>query len=191
MKKLFLFILTLFIPFVIKAEELKMDWQKSFGGNSEDNFYELLQTDDDGFIAYGYSYSTDIEGLPNKGYEDAIIVKYDKNGNLMWQKSWGGNNSDEFHELLQTEDDGFIAYGYSYSTDIEGLPNKGSVDAIIIKYDKDGNLLWQKSWGGNSEDRFYELLQTEDGGFIAYGYSYSTDIEGLPNKGYTDVIIVK
>ena len=60
MKKKLLILLTLmfFIPFVIKAEELKMDWQKSWGGNDRDEFYELLQTEDGSFIANCYSYST-------------------------------------------------------------------------------------------------------------------------------------
>ena len=193
MKKILLTILTLilFVPFMINAEELKLDWQNSWGGNSQDQISYILQTQDGGFIVYGYSQSTDIEGLPNKGEFDAIIVKYDKDGNLLWQNSWGGNSYDAFSEILQTQDGGFIVSGYSESTDIEGLPNKGSEDGIIVKYDKDGNVLWQKSWGGNAEEEFYNILQTQDGGFIVYGYSWSTDIVGLPNKGKSDTIMVK
>ena len=193
MKKILLTILVLilFVPFMINAEELKMDWQNSWGGNSWEEFFDILKTQDGGYIVYGYSHSTDIEGLPNKGESDAIIVKYDKDGNLLWQNSWGGNDEEGFYDILQTQDGGFIVYGYSYSTDIEGLPNKGESDAIIVKYDKDGNLLWQNSWGGNSSDSFDGMIQTQDGGFIVYGYSVSRDIEGLPNKGGTDAIIVK
>ena len=168
-----------------------MLWQNSWGGGFSEYFSDVLQTQDGGFIVSGYSYSENIEGLPNKGWADAIIVKYDKDGNLLWQKSWGGNDSDTFFDILQTQDDGFIVSGDFNSTDIEELPNKGSYDAIIVKYDKDGNLLWQKSWGGKSHDTFSDILQNQDGGFIVYGYSYSTDIEGLPNKGGDDAIIVK
>ena len=171
-----------------------MLWQKNWGGNGNDYFYEAIETSNGEIIVAGSSKSTDIEGLPNKGKNDAIIVKYDKDGNLIWQKSWGGNNNDEFYELLQTEDGGFIAYVNSASTDIEGLPNKGDKDAIIVKYDKDGNILWQKSWGGNKDDYFYNILQITEGEFVAVGYSYSTDIDGLPNKGVygsNDAIIVK
>ena len=166
-------------------------WQKSWGGNSDDYFANVVQTKEGEFIAYGWFCSTDIEGLPNKGECDAIIVKYDKDGNLMWQKSWGGIDSEVFNDGFQTEDGGFIVSGYSYSTDIEGLTNKGNMDAIIVKYDKDGNMLWQTSWGGNDIDIFDDVLQTKNGEFIATGYLYSTDIEGLPNKGEYDVIIVK
>ena len=193
MKKILLTIITLilFIPYLINAEELKLDWQKNWGGNNYENFYDLLQTSDGGFVAYGYSNSTDIEGLPNKGFQDAIIVKYDKNGNMLWQNSWSGNGYEQFNDLIQTSDGGFVASGYSNSTDIEGLPNKGDIDAIIVKYDKDGNMLWQKSWGGNGDDDFNGILQTQDGGFIGYGSSMSTDIESLSNKGNYDAIIVR
>ena len=193
MKKKLLTILTLilFVPFMINAEELKLDWQKSWGGNSYDEFYDILQTQDGGFIVTGYWNSTGIEGLPNKGSYDVIIVKYNKDGNMLWQKSWGGNKAEMFCGILETQDGGFIGYGWSHSTDIVGLPNKGGQDAIIVKYDKDGNMLWQKSWGGNDKDYPKSIIQTQDGGFIVSGFSESTDIEGLPNKGSEDGIIVK
>ncbi len=191
MKKLFVFILMLFIPFAVYAEELKMNWQKSWGGNGWDSFSSILETRNGSFILVGESYSTDIEGLPNKGYYDAIILKYDKDGNMLWQKSWGGNGNDKFLNSIETEDGSIILFGHSSSTDIEGLPNKGSDDIIIIKYDKDGNMLWQKSWGGNNNESFSRVIETEDGSIILAGYSFSTDIEGLPNKGSQDAIILK
>ena len=191
-KKIVILLILIFLtPFVVDAYEVKTEWKKNLGGNGNDQFYSLNKTPDGGFIVTGYSNSTDIEGLPNKGEDDAIIVKYDKDGNLLWQKSWGGNLRDGFSEILQTQDGGFIVSGYSQSTDIEELPNKGESDAIIVKYDKDGNLLWQNSWGGNLYEEFYNILETQDGGFIVSGFSDSTDIIGLPNKGYEDAIIVK
>ena len=190
MKKLLLFILILLIPFMINAEELKLNWQKSWGGNRDETFSKILKTPDGGFIVYGYSESTDIEGLPNKGWKDAIILKYDKDGNLLWQNSWGGNSDDVFEGVFQTEDGGIIGYGYSRSTDIEGLPNKGEDDAIIVKYDKDGNLMWQKSLGGTDFDSFHSVSLTEDGRFITAG-GCSTDIDGITSIGGCDGIIVK
>ena len=125
------------------------------------------------------------------GKHDAVIVKFDKDGKLLWQTSWGGNNYDHINHLFQTSDGSFIAHGYSYSTDIEGLPNKGEHDAIVLKFDKDGKLLWQTSWGGNKFDHFENILQTQDDSVIVHGYSYSTNIDGFSNKGAHDVVIVK
>ena len=193
MKKKLLILLTLIFmtPFVIKAEELQMLWQKSWGGNYEDYLNNVIETEDGSIILFGDSNSTDIEGLPNKGRNDAVIVKYDKDGNMLWQKSWGGNDIDSLNNVIETEDGNFILFGSSNSTDIEGLPNKGDQDVIILKYDKDGNMLWQKSWGGNDWDNLNNVIETEDGSIILFGDSLSTDIEGLPNKGSYDIILVK
>ena len=168
-----------------------MLWQKSWGGSDRDYLSNVIETEDGNFILFGNSISTDIEGLPNKGTRDMIILKYDKNGNMLWQKSWGGNKSEVSNNVIETEDGNFILFGDSESTDIEGLPNKGSNDIIIFKYDKDGNMLWQKSWGGNKIDVSNNAIETEDGSIILFGYSYSIDIEGLPNKGSNDAIIIK
>ena len=193
MKKKLLILLTLIFmtPFVIKAEELQMEWQKSWGGKSLDLFSNTIETEDGNFILFGSSSSKDIEGLPNKGSNDIIILKYDKNGNMLWQKSLGGNGGELLDNVIETEDGNFILFGYTSSTDIEGLSNKGSNDIIILKYDKNGNMLWQKSWGGNDSDYLNNVIETEDGNFILFGNSRSTDIEGLPNKGSVDAIILK
>ena len=164
-------------------------WQKNWGGNNQDDFFSMLVIEDGGFIAVGYTNSTDIEGLPNKGEYVPVIVKFDKNGNVLWQKNWYGFGS--FDSVEQTEDGGFIAVGSSTLNDIEGLTNKGESDAIIVKYDKDGNMLWQKSWGGNKSDDLNNVIETEDGNIMLFGYSESTDIEGLPNKGDEAAIILK
>mgnify|MGYP003294304190 CR=1 FL=1 len=133
----------LFIPFAIYAEELKMDWQKNWGGNDNDGIYELLQTEDGGFIACGFFYSTDIEGLPNNGDSDAIIVKYDKDGNMLWQKNWGGNSWEDIDDVIQTEDGGFITVGYFMSDNIEDIVYTDNGDAVIIKYDENGEPVIQ------------------------------------------------
>jgi hypothetical protein len=70
------------------------------------------------------------------------------------------------YNVLETEDGGFVAYGYSESTNIDGLSNKGLRDAIIVKFNEKGDILWQKSWGGNNYDNFSDLLLTQDGGFV-------------------------
>ncbi len=166
-------------------------WEKNFGGGEVDYFSNIASVSD-GYIVVGRSASTngDLTGL-NKGFEDAIIVKYDINGNVLWKKNYGGNYNDRFNNIISVSD-GHVAVGYSNSTteDLTGL-NKGSNDAIIVKYDKNGNILWKKNYGGTSNDEFSSVIQVSDG-YITVGRSTSTngDLTSL-NKGGYDAIIVK
>lgn len=110
-----------------------------------DYFYSVTQTSDGGFVAAGCSFSGsfnngDWTGIIGKGSNDAIIVKYDADGNLLWKKSFGGIDYDKFNSVTASPDGGFVAAGYSAlasfdNEDWVGFTAKGSRDAIIVKYD--------------------------------------------------------
>ena len=178
---------------IVKYDEnTNVLWKKTFGGSSIDWFYGLTQVSD-GYIAVGNSWSNDgdLTGLNKGGYGDAIIVKYDVNGNKVWNKNYGGISSETFYQVIETTD-GYIAVGTSDSNDqdLAGL-NKGGQDAIIVKHDLNGNVVWKKNYGGLGSDIFSDILKVTDG-YIAVGQSSSTDqdLVGL-NKGGQDAIIVK
>ncbi|HRI34998.1 MAG TPA: hypothetical protein PLD02_14715, partial [Saprospiraceae bacterium] len=155
-----------------------IQWQKTIGGNHEDILNDVKQTTDGGYILGGKSYSLDTSG--NKtvfGIEgwDYWIVKMDKLGNIQWQKSFGGDNWDEFVEINQTFDGGYIIGGYSKSN-ISGTKNentRGEDDYWIIKIDSACNIEWQKTIGGTQIDYLSCILQTPDSGFIVGGLSLS------------------
>jgi hypothetical protein len=171
-------------------------WQKSFGGSNADYFKSVIETSDKGIVTVGYTYSIDIENLnplSTESYLDAIIVKYDKDGNQLWTKNFGGSKSDWFHCVIETSDKGIIAVGNSTSDDIEGLSTLSSsnyYDAIIVKYNSKGEQIWVKNFGGLSNDYFKSITETTTNGFVAVGYSSSTNA-GFTNKGNIDSIIVK
>lgn len=152
---------------------------KNWGGNGKDYFRKMLVMNDGSFFVIGESSSTDIDDLTNKGYSDAILLKYDKNGDLLWQKNFGGNSSDEFENILYVNNDEFIVVGLTYSTDFEGLHFKGSADLVFIKYDKNGNIIWKIRWGGDRYEMFGDIDLTDDGGFVVSGGTFSSNIEGL------------
>ena len=168
--------------------QIEVEWQKNWGGKDSDWFNSIIETQD-GYIAVGSSDSNDIEGLTNKGVYDAIIIKYDKNGNIIWQKNHGGNDFEEFNSIIETQD-GYVVVGKTSPDEFEGLTNKEYSDAIIIKFDKNGNIIWQKKYGGNSDDGFNSIIETQDG-YVVVGETYSDEFEGLVNKGHSDAIIIK
>ncbi|MBU3101838.1 MULTISPECIES: hypothetical protein [Clostridium] len=89
--------------------------------------------------------------------------------------------------MQQTSDGGYIAAGYTK------FGNKGTDDAILIKFNKSGATEWIKDVGGSDRDRLNSVQQTSDGGYIAAAYSASTDgdFTGVSNKGTGGAIIIK
>jgi len=49
----------------------------------------------------------------------------------------------------------------------------GGDDFWVLRLDKDGNVLWQKTYGGLGNDGAYSIRQTSDVGYIVAGYTYS------------------
>ncbi|WP_252864441.1 hypothetical protein [Caldicellulosiruptor bescii] len=178
----------------VNALQIKVEKINVFGGKGSDCYEDVISTFDGGYIAVGYSFSTDgdMKGL-NRGSSDAIIVKYDSKGNLKWRKSFGGSGDDGFTAVSTAKDGGYIVVGTSCSNDgnMKGL-NRGKSDAVIVKYDTRGNIKWIRSFGGSLSDEFTAVIETKDGGYVATGHSYSSDkdMKGL-NKGEWDGIIVK
>ncbi|HYK45000.1 MAG TPA: T9SS type A sorting domain-containing protein [Parafilimonas sp.] len=107
----------------------------------------------------------------------------------------GGSSSDNFRSIEITTDGGFIAGGFSNSG-ISGektQASRGGKDYWVIKYDRQGIKQWDKTIGGSADDELYSVLQTNDGGYLLGGLSWS-NISGektQKSKGYCDYWIVK
>lgn len=106
-----------------------------YGGKESDFFNEVI-LEDGNMIAVGYSRSKNIDGLDNKGKFDGLIVKYDRNDNLIWQTNYGAENDDEFKSIISVED-GYIVVGLK-----DGNANFYNEQAtgILLKYNKNGKL---------------------------------------------------
>jgi hypothetical protein len=127
------------------------------------------------------------------GSTDYWIVKLDgATRNILWEKSLGGTGDDFFSSIQQTSDGGYIVGGYTYSNDgdVTGLHGV-SADYWIVKLDANGNVEWQKTLGGTGLDLGGYVQQTNDGGYIVAGGSYSWDGDVTGNHGNNDYWIVK
>ncbi|MEO8861263.1 MAG: LamG-like jellyroll fold domain-containing protein [Ginsengibacter sp.] len=147
-------------------------WQKLLGGSGDDYLFSARQTADGGYIISGQSTSSNsgtLAGITNNGgTDDGWILKLDANGNTVWQKLLGGSSFDRFIESAPTNDGGYIAVGTATGSSgtLTGVTSYGGLDGWIIKFDASGNTVWQKLYGGGSDDQFGNVEQTTDGGYI-------------------------
>ena len=168
-----------------------IEWQKSLGGTNDENAYSIQQTADGGYIAAGYSKSSNGDVTGNHGFYDYWVVKLDGAGNIQWQKCLGGTSYDQAFSIQQTADGGYVVAGWSYSNDGDVTGNHGGDDYWVVKLDTAGIIQWQKSLGGTNDDYAQSIQQTADWGYVIAGGSGSNDGDVTGNHGGADYWIVK
>jgi hypothetical protein len=158
--RLFFLISILFVSKVF-SQSFQTEWTKSYGGPSEEMGQKVHQTTDHGYIITGYTKSL------GAGESDAWLVKTNAEGDTLWTKTFGGETWDWGKDVLQTEDGGYLLVVRCYSF------GHGDYDAWIIKTDSQGDTLWTKFWGEEPNEWLSSVQQTNDGGYIFAGHTYS------------------
>ena len=138
-----------------------MIWDRTFGGASADSASSVQQTSDGGYIIGGTTHSY------GAGNSDAWLIKTDSSGNMIWDKTFGGTDYDYAVSVQQTNDGGYVIAGKTSSY------GAGNSDAWLIKTDSSGNMIWDKTFGGDSYDSASSVQQTSDGGYIIAGDTQS------------------
>lgn len=150
-------------------------WQKNFGGSGYDRAWSIQQTSDKGFIVAGESKSHDGDLTTNYGDYDWWVVKMDQQGNIQWQKNLGGSAEDINPAVIETRDSMFVIAGTSYSDGVDVSGNHGSGDCWVVELNQQGEIQWERCYGGTSGEGAFSIRQTTDGGFILGGMASSAD----------------
>ena len=139
-----------------KAGEIS--WSFTYGNTKEDKI---------DYLEYTYNENNEIDGYLialEKTYDianqevpedfSATLLKVDLDGNLSWEKSSGSSDITKITKIvpiwtIDKRMDGYIAIGYKQEN------NKRK--AMLIKYDRDLNLLWNKPYEKQEdEDVIYQ-----------------------------------
>lgn len=165
-------------------------WGKNFGGSEIDEASAITQTNDGNFIVVGDTRSSNKDVSNNNGAADLWMLKISQEGILIWEKTFGGTSFDVGRSISRTQDNGFIISGSSRSLDAN-FNNQGQNDALIIKVDSEGNIVWQETVGGREIDFLYDAVELNNKTVIAVGESNSEDGDIPENKGFSDGLIIQ
>ncbi len=118
------------------AQPPTIAWQQTFGspwGNEE--AYSVVQMTDGNYAAAGYS-----DGPLSAGLKDFYVVKFDDNGQLIWQHTYtyvGGQRDEICYAAAATDDNGLILAGVTQA-------EAGTDDILLIRTDSWGEVVWTR-----------------------------------------------
>jgi hypothetical protein len=140
-------------------------WSKQFGTSSDDGATAIIVDGQNNVFVTGYTGGSLYQAT--SGGSDAFIVRYNANGTNAWSKQFGTGISDEIATIAK-DNTGNIYVGGATFGNISGT-NLGSSDAILVKYDSNGNQLWAKQIGTSTDDGINQISLDGQGNVIAVG----------------------
>jgi len=139
--------------FVVKlSPEGDVIWAKTYGGSKDDVALAAAIAPDGNIIVAGYTNSF------GAGGKDAWVLRLDSEGNVIWQKTYGGDKRIEAVALAPNED--IIVAG-------------GTWDLLVLRLDENGNVRWQKTYGGKDRDGARSVAIAPNGDIVVAGYTES------------------
>jgi hypothetical protein len=137
-----------------------IEWQRTYGGSSDEYASFIQQTRDGGYIVAAHSFGPYSSHL--------LISKLSSTGAIEWQRIyWRYGGPDYAWEIQQTSDGGYIVAAQSWSLSAK------QYDAWILKLTSTGDIEWQRTYGGTDRDRAQVCLPISDGGYIVTGWTRS------------------
>jgi len=176
MKSLMLYLILGCFAQSVYSQELF--WEEFYGGSNNDLAHHLLFTDSGGFLTIGY---TESYGSGEWGKPDMWFCKFDTDGQLLWDNTFGQPDSlDKAYFGIEIED-GYLLIGER----MEDITYGHGMGGVIVKTDFDGNEIWSKKYKGDDKDMLRHIQPVPEGGYIACGATRSN------GAGFIDAWAVK
>jgi hypothetical protein len=141
-------------------------WSHAYGGIYMDEFIGAAEVSD-GYLLAG---TTNSFGPDTPGYLNFWLVKINSNGDTLWTRTYGGSGTDRCNAFLALPDGGAVLFGTTFSF------SSGESDMWLVRVDANGNMLWNRAFGGSRYEAGNCVARTSDGGYILGG---STDTFGF------------
>ena len=154
--------------------------EKTLGGLLGDNCFGMTPTTDKGVIMAGYSNSpiSFTKSQPSQGLYDFWVLKVDSIGRKIWDKTIGGQGDDYAFSVCSMPglNNGYIVGGFSFSGigGNKSEANRGQDDFWAVRISALGNIVWDKTVGGDLEDELARVMISRQNEILLSGTSYSS-----------------
>lgn len=124
------------------------------------------------------------------GSGDALLVKFDANGQRIWATYYGGNDHDFGNGVAVDANGNIYLTGDSWSTSgiatlfSHQMTQAGQTDAFLVKFTPQGTRVWGTYMGGSSSDRANSIVIDGAGNPAIAGTTSSTS--GIATGGAAD-----
>lgn len=187
--------------FVMKLDSSgNIEWIKCYGGSGYEVGFNAIENSEGNFLIAGSTYNSgssgDLAGTSSRGWTDALIIKINTSGGILWVKRYGGNLDDHAGDMVELSNGEYIfacdAESYAGSGEVSSnIGNNHTYDFWILRLNAVGNIVWKKNFGGTSHERPTCISQIGDENFIIAGYSTSTNYDATGNHGGRDGFVIK
>lgn len=193
-------------------------WVRNFGGSGNDQVrpgaMELREIDGKEYLFIGGDFTGNIGFFATTGSYiqaesagggDIFLSRYDTDGNLTWMKNASGPGGTEFIHRIVTDSFGSVYATGQMIGKVDFNPNGnamtltslGQSDVFMVKYDKNGNLLWAKNIGGNNSDAdMFEIgtgiaIDIWDNQYLTGKFYGTVNAYDLQSAGQTDAFVIR
>jgi hypothetical protein len=165
-------------------------WEDAIGGTQYEVGWALAKAGENAFVVAGNTQSNNGDVTGYQGYHDAWVVMLDTTGQIQWAQTFGGGSFDSVSEILILPSGEILALGTtdSYNGDVTG--HAGESDAWLLLINPDGELIWDRTLGGDSHESGSGLALADDGIIVAANSMFPNgDVSS--NQGSYDLWVVK
>ena len=200
MKKVLLTYIMIFGIIAINAQDTSLGWVGRVAGSGFEQVWDLHIDDSDNTYTTGnFSGTTkfiDANGttsVPSNGDQDAFMVKYDSEGNILWYTAFGGSEDDYCYGVTTDSDNNvFITGAFKGSVDFDPTgtgdvrTSADNFDIFICKYNEDGEYQWTKTIGSGNRDEAKSITtDVNDDIYITGRFLRETDFD--PGTGVAEL----
>ena len=181
LRSFFGMIVFILISQAISGQSLVRKFDSTIGGNGTEYPKKLIRTSNKRFVfvAPSSSDTSQFKAEPNRDNTlatyDYWIVCFDSSGSIVWERTFGGTGNDIPTTIVELAGGGYLVGGYSDSpiSGDKSEASRGGIDFWLLRLSATGQLLWEKTWGGNSFDQLSELSVSASGEIFAAGTTLS------------------